>query len=145
MTCDNRTSGKLFFLYNYWSNRLESCVVIKNLKQEKGCIFLLLGDINWLLKTITSTHFLLTRHSWYLCMDHRKSYVLLNEKKWPHKTIRKYCVFIGNVFVFRVTGPHRAVISHKPKTSKTPSTKRTNRKCLLGKQSSKLNALCPMW
>ena len=58
-------------------------------------------------------------------MDHRKSYVLLNEKKWPHKTVRKYCGFIGNIFVFKVTRLHRAVISHKQKTRKTPSTKRT--------------------
>ena len=66
------------------------------------------------------------------------------KKNGPIKQSEKYCGFIGNVFVFKVTGLHRAVISHKPKTSKTPSTKRTNRKCLLGKQSSKLNALCPM-
>lgn len=59
-------------------------------------------------------------------MDHRKSYVLLNEKKkWPHKTVRKYRGFIGNIFVFKVTRLHRAVILHKQKTRKTPSTKGT--------------------
>ena len=61
------------------------------------------------------------------------------KKQWPDKTVRKYCGFIGNVFVLKVTGLHRAVILYKQKTRKTPSTKRTNRKCLLGKQSSKLN------
>ena len=47
------------------------------------------------------------------------------KKKWPHKTVRKYCGFIGNIFVFKVTRLHRAVILHKQKTRKKPSTKRT--------------------
>ena len=41
------------------------------------------------------------------------------KKKWPHKTVRKYCGFIGNIFVFKVTRLHRAVILHKQKTRKT--------------------------
>ena len=45
------------------------------------------------------------------------------KKQWPDKTVRKYCGFIGNVFVLKVTGLHRAVILYKQKTRKTPSTK----------------------
>lgn len=75
-------------------------------------------------------------------MDHRKSYVLLNEKNGHIREPGNIMDLLVMYLVFKVTRLYKFIL-YKQKTSKIPPTKITNRKCLLGMQNLKLNALGP--